>query len=233
MYRIINALAFIVSLAWLYTYPSFEPLLALLITVAGFFRDDIHGVIGRNVFSLTPRGKLIRDLDTAKFSFVSSDYINPRILDDLIGCISDTGEQVVSVNLQSANESNRYFAEINVVESGAGYPLVKASFDGGWVAYKYIGLSITGMHVVQVWSNYGGSGVFCNIVLVTLGLDSRLDLSSGSSKKVVNYLLKLVGVIPLGEHYDGNISYNYGLLKIPPCKGRSSLRAKFDWLLIV
>jgi hypothetical protein len=39
-------------------------------SIAAFFRDDIHGVIGKDVFSFTPKSKLVRDLDFSKYSFI-------------------------------------------------------------------------------------------------------------------------------------------------------------------
>jgi len=58
MYRTINFLAFLGCIVWLYIDPSPEPVVVLLLSVAGFFRDEIHGVIGKNLFSLTPRTRL-------------------------------------------------------------------------------------------------------------------------------------------------------------------------------
>lgn len=37
----------------------------LLLIIAGFFGDDIHGVIGKNIFTLTLKNQLIHELETA------------------------------------------------------------------------------------------------------------------------------------------------------------------------
>ena len=71
MYKIINSFAFIGCIIWLYVDPSPEPVVVLLLSVAAFFRDDIHGVIGKNIFTLTPKKKLIRSLGSSKFSFIN------------------------------------------------------------------------------------------------------------------------------------------------------------------
>ena len=86
----------------------------LLLTVAGFFRDDIHGVIGKNVFTLTPKNQLIRDLESARYSFITPEFINPQILDDLSGWLSDTGDQIVSINISESNRSNRYHGRLKL-----------------------------------------------------------------------------------------------------------------------
>lgn len=134
MYKIINFLAFISCLVWLYIEPSPEPVVSLLLSVAVFFRDDIHGMIGSNVFTLTPKTGVIRDLESAKYSFVDSEFINPRILDDLCGWLSDTGDQIVSINITDSNKRNRYFGDIEVKKSGSGFPIVTRTSEEGWVS---------------------------------------------------------------------------------------------------
>ena len=226
MYKIINFFAFVGCIVWLYVDPSPEPVVVLLLSVAGFFRDDIHGFIGKNVFTLTPKNRLIRDLDAAKLSFVNSEFINPRILDDLCGWLSDTGDQVVSINIADSNESNRYFGDITVEEPDEGFPIVKCTSEEGWISYKYIGRSFSGLHIVQTWSNGGGSGIFCNLLLVTLSLDSALEYNGTENEKRTRYVIKLIGSLPLGDRYEGEISYKFRFLFIPACSGRKSLREK-------
>lgn len=218
-------MAFIGCIVWLLIDQSPEPVVVLLLTIAGFFRDDIHGVIGKNVFTLTPKNKLVRDLETAKYSFINSEFINPQILDDLSGWLSDTGDQIVSINISESNKSNRYHGDITIEESD-GYPVVKSSYDEGWVSYKYIGSSFSGVHIIQTWSNGGGSGVFTNILLVTLSADSSLEPNGVSYTKKARFVIKLVGSLPLGDRYQGKVKYKYGLLSISPCTGMKSFREK-------
>lgn len=233
MYKIINFFAFLGCIVWLYIDPSPEPVVVLLLSVAGFFRDDIHGIIGKNIFTLTPKNRLIRDLVSAKYSFVNSEYINPRILEDLIGWLSDTGNQVVSINVSDSNRSNRYFGNITHEEKESGYPLVTSSHDDGWFSYQYLGRSFSGLHLVQTWSNGGGSGIFCNIILVTLSLDSALEYGKDKNEKSTRFLLKLIGSLPLGDRYEGTVSYKFGFLAIPACQGMRSLRERKSIMLVL
>ena len=223
MYRTINYLAFIGCIIWVLLDQSPEPVVVLLITIAGFFRDDIHGVIGKNVFTLTPKNQLIRDLEAARYSFNNPEFINPQILDDLSGWLSDTGDQIVSVNISKSNHSNRYHGDITVEETDS-YPVVTSSADEGWVSYKYIGRSFSGVHIVQTWSNGGGSGVFTYILLVTLSSDSSLKSSGINYSKKSRYVIKKVGSLSLGDRYQGLVKYRFGILSIPPCEGMKSLR---------
>lgn len=233
MYKIINFLAFVGCIVWLYVDQNPESVVALLLSVAGFFRDDIHGVIGKNVFTLTPKNQLIRDLDAAKYSFIGSEFINPRILEDLNGWLSDKGDQVVSINVADANKSNRYFGDITFKKTDSGFPVVTCTSEEGWASYKYIGRSFSGLHIVQTWSNGGGSGVFCNVLLVTLSLDSALEYKDRENGKKTRYVIKLIGSLPLGDRYEGEISYKFGFLFIPACEGRKSLREKCSSVLVL
>lgn len=233
MYKIINFLAFLGCIVWLYVDPSPEPVVVLFLSVAGFFRDDLHGIIGKNIFALTPKSRLIRDFESTKYSFIGSEFINPRILEDLLGWISDSGDQIVSINVTDLNRSNRYFGEVTIQETKNGFPLVTSKHDDGWFSYQYLGCSFSGVHVLQTWDNGGGSGVFCNIALVTLSLDSALVYDKNQKKKTTRFVIKLIGSLPLGDRYEGNISYKFGILTIPACQGMRTLREKKSRLLIL
>ncbi|RUM91963.1 MAG: hypothetical protein DSZ27_04800 [Thiomicrospira sp.] len=217
---------------WLFLDQSPESVVVLLLTIAGFFRDDIHGVIGMNVFTLTPKNQLIRDLESARYSFINPEFINPQILDDLTGWLSDNGDQIVSINISKSNQSNRYHGDITVEETG-GFPVVKSSVEEGWVSYKYIGRSFSGVHIVQTWSNGGGSGIFTNILLVTLSSDSSLESNGVRYSKKSRYVIKLIGSLPLGDRYQGIVKYRFGILSVPKCEGMKSLRKSAARIVIL
>lgn len=207
--------------------------MVLLLSVAGFFRDDIHGIIGKNIFTLTPKNRLIRDLESSKYSFIGSEFINPRILEDLVGWLSDTGDQVVSINIADSNRSNRYFGDVSHEQAKIGFPRVTSSYNEGWFSYQYLGQSFSGVHLVQTWSNGGGSGIFCNIVLVTLSLDSALEYGKKGNEKNTRFVIKLIGSLPLGDRYEGNVSYKFGFLTIPACQGMRTLRERKSSFIVL
>ena len=217
----------------LYLDPSPEPVVVLLMSTAAFFRDDIHGIIGKNIFSLTPKSKLVRDFDFSKYSFIGSEFINPRILEDLCGWLSDTGDQIVSINIEKSNKSNRYFGTVTTQEIDKQNPVVKSEHEEGWFKYQYLGCSFSGVHILQTWSNTGGSGVFCNIVMVILSVDSSFEQTDSENNKTNRFVIKLIGCLPLGDRYDGNPKYKFGVLKIPACSGMQSLRTKKSNILVV
>lgn len=232
MYKSINFLAFIASVVWLFLDQSPEPVVVLLLTIAGFFRDDIHGVIGKKIFTLTPKTQLVRDLEISKYSFINTEYINPRILDDLSGWISDSGDQIVSINISESNDSNRYFGTTTVKKTN-GYPIVSSAYDESWTSYQYIGCSFSGVHIVQTWRNGGGTGIFTNILLITLSSDSSLDSDGFLYVKKNRFVIKLIGTLPLGDRYVGRIKYRCGILSIGPCTGMKSLRNKGTHVVVL
>lgn len=225
-------MAFIATVSWLVYSPGFEALVAVLVAFASMFRDDIHGVIGRRVLSLAARPSLTRDLSTCKYSFTETEYVNPRILDDVLGWLSDSGDQVVAVNLTASNTSNRYFGKVSVEETST-YPIVRNTCEEGWVAYRYIGHSFSGVHLVQTWRCGGGTGVFCDIAMVTISRDKCIEFSLSSSRKKDRIVLKIVGSVPLGDRYEGEVLYRFGVLTIPACSGRASLRTTKSRMLVL
>jgi hypothetical protein len=233
LYRIINFFAFVGCLIWLYIESSPEPVVVLLLSTAGFFRDDIHGVIGKNIFTLTPKNKLIREFSASKFSFIGSELINPRILEDLVGWLSDSGDQVVSINITESNDSNRYHCNITSKELVFGFPVITANHDEGSFSYRYLGCSFSGVHLIQTWANGGGSGVFCNVILATLSQDSSIEHDKNKIEKVDRFVIKLIGSIPLGDRYEAELSYKFGFLSIPACTGmRSLIKSKSTMLVL-
>lgn len=233
MYKTLNILAFFVSIVWLLIDQSPEPVVVLITTFAGFFRDDIHGLIGKNIFTLTPKAKLIRDFDSSKYSFINNEFINPRIIEDLIGWLSDIGNQVVTVNITGSNKSNRYFGEITVKDSKNSYPLVTSSYGEGTFSYQYLGTSFSCVHLLQTWCSGGGSGVFCNIAMVTLSMDAVFEQNENVGEKISRFVVKLIGTIPLGDRYQGTLSYKFGILTIPDSEIMSSVRTKKSRILVI
>lgn len=227
MYRLITLTWFICSCLWIGSKPGFESLLSLLASLAAFFRDEIHGVFGSNILSLNPRRALVRNLSGRKYSFVDNEFINPLILEDLCGWLSDTGDQVVAVSLTGSNKSNRYFGEVECTVSKL-YPVVTA----GSFSYQYLGCSYSGVHLLRTWSCSTGSGIFSSILMVTIADDSAIEYKSGSFNKVERIILKKVGMIPLGDRYEGHVRYRFGLLHVSACKGRKSIFAKNQTMIV-
>ena len=139
----------IACIAWLFHAPGFPPVVALCGLLAHRLSTEYHAVIGRRVLSVTPKAKPLRDLQHCRFSFTRTEYINPMIISDLVGRISDGGDQVVAVNVTDSNVSNRYFATIESTATDTA-PVVTATDDFTLertrkFSYQWLGCSRSGI----------------------------------------------------------------------------------------
>lgn len=148
---------------------------ALVVAALVFlFGDDVIGRLGGNGMA----GKLDGDSVTtettddrraplhATYSFKMAPFVHPKIINDLVGSMSDSGDQVVAINLLDSHDSNRYFGEIAVTPqlepTQLSWPWVY-SVDGevttdktlgelwgrSWFAYRYLGSTPDGLDVVH------------------------------------------------------------------------------------
>jgi hypothetical protein len=232
VYRLLTFVALVATIAWFVTDPGPHTFIACVAALAARFRDEIHGVVGRRVLSLTPRNAPIRNLTHHRYSFQRSEFVNPRIIEDLAGWISDHGDEVVSVNIRTANESNRYFGKVSVTEDDQS-PLVAATRDGSSFAYQYVGRSYSGVHLVRTWSSGGGSGTFGEIMLLTLSAEPTVTIDTNGTRSAERFIVKKIASVPLGDRYEGRISYRWGLLTIGPCTGLRALRTRTQRLLLL
>ncbi|HFG2036947.1 hypothetical protein [Vibrio cholerae] len=234
IFRTLSILAIIGSVLWFISEPSPEPAVVFVASLAAFFRDEVHGIIGAKFVSLSSRAAPIRDFQHYKYSFVSDNYISPAILDDLNGWVSDVGDQIVSINISDANQSNRYFGKVDTRHVSGTFPVVDYKSDDKYLSYQYVGCSFSGVHILKLVSNYGGSGYFHSLLLVTVMADSCIEFESTSKAiKKERFVIKKVGTIPLGDRYDGTVTYRLGFLTISACKGLKALRTKHERVFIL
>lgn len=232
IYFILKYIGLILSITWLVHTPGFGSGLAFVGAAAIFFRDEIHGVIGMRLLSLTPRNPPLRSGANSRFSFFKPEFVNPLIVEDLLGWLSDSGDQVVAVNVLASNKSNRYYGNIEAINENQ-YPIVKVQKDRGYFAYQYVGASFTGIQLLRTWSSGGGTGIFGTIIFVTLNEESAIDIDLEGAKKTNRLILKKIASLHLGDRYNGVIRYKYGLLTIGECKGMHSIRTKSQRLIIL
>ena len=235
IFRLFNILVLLGCVYWFSSDPSPEPIIVLITGLATFFRDDVHGIIGTSFVSLTPRAKPVRSFEHLKYSFTAENYINPAILEDLNGWISDLGDQVVSINISDSNESNRYFGDISVDEQTDNYPIVTfvEEEERKVFFYQYIGCSFSGVHILKSVHNHGGSGWFGSLLLVTVSIDTSVEFERTKPHKKDRLIIKKVGSIPLGDRYEGDINYKFGFITISECRGLKALRTKREKVFIL
>ena len=131
----------------------------------------------------------------SKYSFTKGPTIHPKIISDLLGYVSDTGDQVVAINLLDSQDSNRYHGDIatsppidsvepswswafsvdrkpgsdRTAESGL-YPWY--AYRGyTWYAYRYVGSTQSGLDVIHARRSSGVAGVGNYVMFIRLELD--------------------------------------------------------------
>lgn len=151
------------------------------------------------------------------YSFCRDEYIHPTIIKDLIGWISDTGQQVVAINLADSNNSNRYHGDVQIREF-EGKEFVEWSEGQESFSYEYLGTSESGIHVLHAVDCDGGSGRFHYLVLVVLELGTGLEYDDFPTL-VEQPLIRMVGRISLGDRYGGRTKFERGVIRISKDEG--------------
>lgn len=184
-------------------------------------KEDIERLALRNASYVLGREKNQLLLEQTRFSFTREEFIHPLIIQELRGWISDTTETITSIDLASANRSNRFFGEFGTREFD-GKLLVEWKGDQGeFFIYSHIGTSPSGVEMVKCFDCGGGSGVFGSVGMFSLELDRALDEDENRTVFTRNRtILKCLGWITLGDRYDGEVSYKDGFLKIGADRSR-------------
>jgi len=233
VYRLLVLISFGASVAWMYTAPSYEPFIAIVTTVAALLRDEIHGFIGAKRISLNPRRGVIRSLKHCRYSFTHDEFVNPFIIRDLYGWLSDVGDQIVAIDISGANKCNRYYSDQVKVSDNEKIPIVSAKDGEQEFSYQYLGRSFSGIHLLRISDSGGGSGIFGSIMFVTLGLDIAVEISPDATARTERFVVKKIGSLPLGDRFDGKLWFRCGLLYVGPSNRQETIRQSGQWLVIL
>jgi hypothetical protein len=183
----------------------------------------VVSLLAIHVTGCAPREPLPREWQAdLPYSFTNAPYISPMILADLTAWLSDTDDQVVAIDLLGAQDSNRYFGDIHVRETDSPNPFVYVEKDGGEFGYCYVGVTESGVHIVQTSDWGGGSGVFKSLLLLTIEPDTGLTLDVGKRPVLVSkrrLLIKKLGDMSLGDRWDGDLSVSGNRLRVGADKG--------------
>jgi len=213
---------------------------AICVSIAIFkSKSAKHKYKGQISVVLNSRDRSISKLwDHMKYSFFREEFINPRIIYDLQGWVSDSGDQVVAVNLLRSNKSNRYYnkeIEVKALENSK-YPYVyyedEEDSNGrkclSSFGYQYIGSSNSGIHVLRTSDWGGGSGIFENLIFIVIETDEQIRYEYNDTQIVKEERINLqtLGHISLGDRYDGELLIKDGYLKIGKNVGWFSDRYK-------
>jgi len=154
------------------------------------------------------------------YSFSREEFIHPRIVEELLGYMSDSRETVVSVDLSSSNNSNRFYGDFLITHESGG-PWVRFTGEPTqpfgrepYFQYKHLGTSESGIHILRTMQGGGGTGHFNDLIFLTLQKDSGVAFEEGLLATRDRLLLKTLGSIPIGDRYAGAIEFKSGVLNI-------------------
>ena len=140
-------------------------------------------------------------------SFNTYPFINPRIVQELTSWVSDGGNQVVAIDLEGSQNSDRYSLPGNYSKSET-----HVSFDNGSsFGYKYIGQTESGVTVLLTGSDDGGSATWVDLLFVVIESGQQFDVEDLSDTigrtrwGNPTRILKKVGQQNLGDRWYGKV----------------------------
>ena len=187
-------------------------------------RDRWYEMVAGKAPGSVVRASPYMSFGNCRYSFVRDEFVHPRIIRELLGWLSDFDETVVAVNLTAANRSNRFLGDFNTYRHD-GTLSVRWQNGPEFFTYNHIATSTSGIEIVHCSYCSGGSGVFGSVGLFYLEQDRALeyiDKGSSDSKRILTReraIIKTLGSIPLGDRYDGEITYTEGVLSVGPDVG--------------
>ena len=187
-------------------------------------RDRWYKMLAGEAPGAVVRASPYMSFGNCHYSFVRDEFIHPLILRELLGWLSDVDETVAAVNLTSGNRSNRFFGECTTYRHD-GTLFVRWEDGKKFFTYTHIATSPTGIEMVRCSDCGGGSGVFDSVGLLYLEQDravAYVDSRVAEPKPILTReraIIKTLGAIALGDRYDGEITYDGGVLSVGPDVG--------------
>jgi predicted RNA-binding protein len=145
-----------------------------------------------------------------KYFVIDGEPINPLIVKDLIPWISDSGDQVVAIDLLTSQKSNKYSVNnFDLKKNGAYFSISTTYESGSSFTYELEGVTANGVIVLKTsdWDPTG-TGVFTDLLLVRIrkefalsnNLDEKLTLNRN------RLIIENIGRYSLGDRIYSKIT---------------------------
>lgn len=154
------------------------------------------------------------DWQTSTYSFYKEEFINPKIVEEMQGPSSDSGSQILSINVHNANISNQFFSEVHV-RTTEEMPYVYYKDGEKEFGYIYVGATTGGINIVHTLDFGSGSGVFHTLLFFVFTKTESMTFGM-EVRPVKQPTLTLIGSLPLGDRFAGTINLENDVLKILP-----------------
>lgn len=150
----------------------------------------------------------VADQDHAVPGFQGAPFIHPQIIRDFATWLSDTGDQVVAINLTDSQDSNRYFGDFKVEhDDKSSAPIISMTVEDQRFSYQFIGVMENGISVLKtVQSSTDGSGVFPTLMFLSFQQDHGIKVNAAKSRIGVGEDRRLIvkhGEIVSGVDWSG------------------------------
>ena len=120
--------------------------------------------------------------------FFGGNPVHPKIIEDMITWISDSGDQTVAINLEDSQGSNKYNFYEGLSASIVNKNLwVKIEHEDGFFSYDFHGVSDNGIMVLGTAENGGGSGVFKQLMLFRIKEVAVLELQHDTLEEDISW----------------------------------------------
>ena len=120
--------------------------------------------------------------------FFGGNPVHPKIIEDMITWISDSGDQTVAINLEDSQGSNKYNFYEGLSASIENKNLwVKIEHEDGFFSYDFHGVSDNGIMVLGTAENGGGSGVFQQLMLFRIKEVAVLELQHDTLEEDISW----------------------------------------------
>ena len=120
--------------------------------------------------------------------FFGGNPVHPKIIEDMITWISDSGDQTVAINLEDSQGSNKYNFYEGLSASIENKNLwVKIEHEDGFFSYDFHGVSDNGIMVLETAEYGGGSGVFQQLMLFRIKEVAVLELQHDTLEEDISW----------------------------------------------
>ena len=167
-----------------------------------------------------------------KHLFFGGQPLHPLIVQEFITWLSDSGDQIISINLRDAFSSNRYCCDdsfsVKLTEKRI---VVRTDFTKDYgthnddyisqedcgagsctFTYAHLGTTDNGAMVIQVWESGGGSGLFSTLLFTKVKerMGANFDYANPSNLAFdkQQIVLEKLFSISLGDRQETSISVN-------------------------
>lgn len=169
-----------------------------------------QGDCGASAPGLSGFFQRVADQDHAVPGFQRAPFIHPQIIRDFSTWLSDTGDQVVAINLTDSQDSSRYFGDFKVEQDDkSSAPIISMTDGDQRFSYQFVGVLENGISVLKtVQSSTDGSGVFPTLMFLSFQEDHgiKLNMATGTiDQGEARRLIVKHGEIVSGVDWSGDL----------------------------